>query len=72
MSEERTIDVRWLEPPEPFERVLAELETLGPGQTLRVLVHREPHPLYRWLAREHYQYRARFDAEGWFEIRITR
>ena len=57
MSEERTIDVRWLEPPEPFERVL---------------IHREPHPLYRWLARERYHYRVRFDDEGWFEIRITR
>jgi uncharacterized protein (DUF2249 family) len=72
MSEERTIDVRWLEPPEPFERVLTELDTLLPGETLRVLIHREPHPLYRWLAGERYHYRARFDDEGWFEIRITR
>jgi uncharacterized protein (DUF2249 family) len=72
MSEERTIDVRWLEPPEPFERVLTELDTLRAGETLRVLIHREPHPLYRWLARERYHYRVRFDAEGWFEISITR
>ena len=72
MSEERTIDVRWLEPPEPFERVLTELDTLRAGETLRVLIHREPHPLYRWLARERYHYRVRFDAKGWFEISITR
>jgi len=52
--------------------VLTELDTLLPGETLRVLIHREPHPLYRWLAGERYHYRARFDDEGWFEIRITR
>jgi len=72
MSEAREVDVRWLEPPEPFERVLAELETLPSGATLRVLIHREPHPLYQWLARDGYRYRTRFDPQGWFEILITR
>ena len=72
MVDEATVDVRWLEPPEPFERVVAALETLPSGASLRVLIHREPHPLYGWLAREGYQYRARFDPGGWFEIRITR
>ena len=72
MTEERAIDVRWLEPPEPFERVVVELETLPAAATLRVLIHREPHPLYHWLAREGYHYRTRFDPEGWFEIRITK
>jgi len=38
----------------------------------RVLIHREPHPLYRWLMREGYRYQTRFDPEGWFEIRISR
>jgi uncharacterized protein (DUF2249 family) len=72
MSAERAIDVRWLDPPEPFERVLGELETLSADETLRVLIHREPHPLYQWLADAGYHYRTRFDPEGWFEIRITK
>lgn len=72
MADELTIDVRWLDPPEPFERVANALETLPLEASLRVLIHREPHPLYRWLAREGYQYRTRFDPQGWFEIRITR
>jgi uncharacterized protein (DUF2249 family) len=72
MSEEHAIDVRWLEPPEPFERVLAELEALPSGAALRVMIHREPHPLYQWLAREGYHYHTHFDPHGWFEIRITR
>ena len=72
MADELTVDVRWLEPPEPFERVVNALEALPLDGSLRVLIHREPHPLYRWLAREGYQYRTHFDAEGWFEIRISR
>lgn len=72
MTAEIALDVRWLEPPEPFERVVAGLEQLPAGGALKVLIHREPHPLYRWLGREGYHYRTRFDPEGWFEIRITR
>ena len=72
MIDELTLDVRWLEAPEPFERVVSALETLPPGGVVRVLIHREPHPLYRWLAREGYHYQSRFDPEGWFEIHITR
>ncbi len=72
MVDELMLDVRWLEPPEPFERVVNALETLPRERELRVLIHREPHPLYRWLAREGYHYGTRFDPEGWFEIRITR
>ena len=72
MTDEVTLDVRWLEPPEPFERVVNALETLPRDGSLRVLIHREPHPLYRWLTREGYKYQTRFDPEGWFEVRITR
>jgi uncharacterized protein (DUF2249 family) len=72
VTAETALDVRWLEPPEPFERVVAGLEQLPAGGALKVLIHREPHPLYRWLGREGYHYRTRYDPEGWFEIRITR
>ena len=72
MSEEHCIDVRWLEPPQPFERIVAALETLPAGATLRVLIHREPHPLFRWLEREGYGYRHGYNPAGFFEIFITR
>lgn len=43
------LDVRGLEPPQPMVRVLAELETLGAGQTLEVLHDRRPLFLYPQL-----------------------
>jgi hypothetical protein len=72
MGEERLVDVRWLDPPEPLQRVVAELEALPPSATLRVQIHREPHPLYAWLAREGFTFRTQFNPEGWFEIVIAR
>lgn len=46
---EHVLDVSDLPPCEPLERVLAALETLAPGDRLRVLHHREPLLLYPWL-----------------------
>lgn len=40
------IDARDLEPPEPLERALAAVALLRPGQRVRLLLHREPFPLY--------------------------
>jgi uncharacterized protein (DUF2249 family) len=68
----REIDVRWLEPPEPFERIVAALETLPSGERLRVLIHREPRPLFQWLQRESFAFEHRYNPEGYFEILITR
>jgi uncharacterized protein (DUF2249 family) len=68
----REIDVRWLEPPEPFERIVAALEQLPSGERLRVLIHREPRPLFQWLQREGYAFEHRYNSEGYFEIQITR
>lgn len=36
------LDVRGLEPPEPMLRILAALETIGPGAPLRALTDRKP------------------------------
>jgi uncharacterized protein (DUF2249 family) len=72
MTDARLVDVRWLEPPEPFERIVAALEGLQDGDALRVRIHREPHQLYRFLQREGYAFETRYDPEGFFEIRITR
>ncbi len=43
------IDGRDMEPPEPFERVMAALAVLKPGERVRLLLPREPFPLYRVL-----------------------
>ncbi len=45
------LDVRELEPPQPLERVLDGLSELAPGDRLRVILRREPFPLYGFLQR---------------------
>lgn len=71
MNEIPILDVRFLEPPEPFERIVAALEPLPSGARLNVHIHREPRPLYRWLQQEGHAFETRYDPQGWFEIRIT-
>lgn len=72
MSGKAQLDVRWFEPPEPFERIVAALEALPPGDTLQVMIHREPRPLFDWLKREGYAFRSAYNPEGWFDIFIAR
>lgn len=43
------LDVRGLPPCEPFERILKALDHMPRDDTLEVLIHREPVPLYDWL-----------------------
>lgn len=43
------LDVRGLPPPEPFEQIIQTLQNLPDEATLRVLIHREPFPLYEVL-----------------------
>lgn len=64
------IDVCGLEPPEPMERVLEALDRLQPGQRLRVLIPREPVPLYRILDRNGYLYETKSREDFLFEVRI--
>ena len=49
MESDITLDVCGLEPPEPLERVLEALSDLPKGRRLRMLIDREPRPLYRIL-----------------------
>lgn len=66
------IDARRMEPPEPFERVMEALAALAPGENIRMLIYREPTPLYRVLRQNGYQHRTEFSAEqGCFVIEIT-
>ncbi len=49
MEQDITLDVCGLEPPEPLERVLDALSRMSKQQRLRMLIDREPRPLYRIL-----------------------
>ena len=64
------LDVRFLQPPEPFERTVEALDRLGAGGELRLLIHREPHPLYQMLRQSGYVYRAEPLDEATWRIRI--
>lgn len=64
------LDVRYLDPPEPFERTIEALDRLQPGDTLRLLIHREPHPLYQLLRQSGYAYTAEQQPDYTWVIRI--
>ncbi len=55
-EEDIVLDVGGLAPPEPLERILDALADLAPGARLRVLIDREPHPLYGILRNNGYDY----------------
>ena len=64
------VDARGLEPPEPMERVMQVLALLRPGQSIRMLLHREPFPLYAILAERGYRHETRMEADGSYVILI--
>ncbi len=66
------VDARWLEPPEPMERVLNALFSLRPGQGIHFLIHREPIPLYSELKLRGFGHRARIIEDDCYEISIER
>ncbi len=70
MPREHVIDVRNLEPPEPFERVMEGLDRLEAGDTLRVVIDRRPVPLFRVLERNGYAYSEAPGADSLLEIVI--
>ena len=72
MPEPRLIDGRDMEPPEPLERALAELATLGPGEELVMLLRCEALPLYSILERNGFGYRATLRPDGTNEVRIQK
>lgn len=69
---DKTIDGRDMEPPEPFVLTLEALDTLGPGEKLRLILTREPHPLYRALVKQGFTYVTEVTLQGTFEIFIWR
>jgi uncharacterized protein (DUF2249 family) len=66
------LDVRGLEPPEPMVQVLAQLDALGPGQTLEVLHDRRPVFLYPQLDDRGFSHETDEPAPGLVRIVIRR
>jgi uncharacterized protein (DUF2249 family) len=66
----RLLDVGGLAPPEPMVLVLEALDTLGPDERLRVLIDREPVPLYQMLHRYGYQFRTTPQPDFRYEVLI--
>jgi uncharacterized protein (DUF2249 family) len=70
MADTTEIDVRGLEPPEPLERIVALLDTLDEGDSLRVKIDCRPLPLYRLLERNGYAFEERPGSDSLYEITI--
>ena len=72
MAERRLIDGRGMEPPEPLERALAELATMGPEDELVMLLNCEPLPLYTILDQNGFGYHSERQPDGSNEVRIRK
>lgn len=70
MKTEILVDARWLEPPEPMERVLLAMDCLRPGQHIRFLIHREPLPLYPVLRNLGYRHTTHLMPDHCYEVLI--
>ena len=66
------VDGRNLEPPEPFEQTMEALERLAPGQKVRLLIGREPFPLYRALELNGFSWHTGRTPDGDVEVLIWR
>ena len=64
------LDVCGLEPPEPMVRIVAALDALTAGGSIRVKIDRQPLPLYRMLERNGYVYEERPGRDSLFKITI--
>jgi uncharacterized protein (DUF2249 family) len=65
------LDVRGLQPPEPFELIIGSLQKLPAGDYLHVHIHREPYPLYEVLLDGGYVWQTTELKDGSFSIRIN-
>ena len=66
------LDVRGLPPPEPFENIMRTLQQLPAEETLQVLIHREPFPLYETLQANGYAWQTTALADGSYQVLIAR
>ena len=70
MNAEFLLDARGMEPPEPMEKAMQVLAALQSGQHLRMLLHREPYPLYAILEHRGYRHETVLQLDGSYEILI--
>ncbi|KAF0164740.1 MAG: hypothetical protein FD157_1904 [Rhodocyclaceae bacterium] len=66
------IDGRDMQPPEPMERTLEALDTLGEGDEVLLLLYCQPHPLFSILRQNGYTWSEESRADGTREIRIRK
>lgn len=66
------LDARELLPPEPMQRVMAALPTLGPEDVLTLLLYREPFPLYAALEQRGFTWRTTLADDGTYTIEVRR
>ncbi|MCU0764921.1 MAG: DUF2249 domain-containing protein [Burkholderiaceae bacterium] len=64
------LDARDWEPPRPFEEVMRALSLLQPGERIRLIVGREPLPLYNVLDRNGYAWFTMARDDGAYEVDI--
>lgn len=64
----KVIDGRGLEPPEPFMLMMDALNGSRPGEVIRLLLTREPFPLYQVLDASGFMYQTRHGSDGTVEI----
>lgn len=72
MNTTAEIDVRGLTPPQPFELIVPALYRLVPGATLKVLIHREPFPLYDMMRESGFIWRTYKLPDSGYKIKISR
>jgi hypothetical protein len=72
MSQEILVDGRGLEPPEPLEHVLAAIERMRSDQHVRLLLRREPLPLFGMLESMGFVHQTHLLPGGEYEIVIER
>ncbi|MBP6718855.1 MAG: DUF2249 domain-containing protein [Rhodoferax sp.] len=65
-----TLDTRELPPPEPLVQALEALDDLPQGQSLRLLIAREPHPLYQSLRASGHVWKTDLQDDYSFQILI--
>lgn len=68
----QVLDARYFEPPEPFVQTMEMLDQLVLGESMRLLLFREPYPLYQVLKRNGHRWQATLLPDGTFDILITR
>ena len=57
LSQVHTLDVSTLEPCEPMEKTITALEQLPKEHCLKVLLRREPHPLFPMLEKRGFSWK---------------